>query len=208
MNANDLWFTARGAGLSALLTLSVATACGALGSLAGLAPSSRVVVQYLHRTAAALGIGLIVVHVSTIVLDSKSQIGVAGALVPFASHYRPNAVALGSGTAYLLLIVAALGLARGRLAAAPAAARAWRTAHSLGYLLWATAVVHALLAGTDRGQGWVVLLVVGCVLLVLAAGGVRLLALEEPAETPPGRTGRVIGSAGRPVVRQPRNVLR
>ncbi|HEU5269689.1 MAG TPA: hypothetical protein VFU36_07180 [Jatrophihabitans sp.] len=181
MNANDLWFTTRGAGLSALLSLSVATACGALGSLATMLPGTRVVVQYLHRTAAALGIGLIVVHVSSIVLDSKSHIGLAGALVPFAAHYRPNAVALGSVTAYLLLTVAALGLARGRLAAAPAGARLSRLAHSLGYLLWATAVLHALLAGTDRGQGWVVLLVIGCVLLVLAAGSVRLFALEERA---------------------------
>jgi predicted ferric reductase len=202
VNANDLWFTARGAGLSALLTLSVATACGALGSLASSAPGTRVVVQYLHRTAAALGIGLIVLHVSMIVLDSKSHIGVAGALVPFASHYRPNAVALGSGTAYLLLIVAALGLARGRLAAAPAAARAWRAAHSAGYVLWATAVLHGLLAGTDRGQGWVVLLVIGCILLVLTAGLVRLLLLADPAEN------ATTPAAGRLAAGQPRNVLR
>ena len=40
MTANDLWFTARGAGLSALLTLSVATACGALGSLPTSAPGT------------------------------------------------------------------------------------------------------------------------------------------------------------------------
>ena len=199
MNANDLWFTARGAGLSALLALSVATACGALGSLATMLPSTRVVVQYLHRTAAALGIGLIVVHVSSIVLDGKSHIGLAGALVPFAAHYRPNAVALGSGTAYLLLTVAALGLARGRLAAAPAGARLWRLAHSLGYLLWATAVLHGLLAGTDRGQGWVLLLVSGCVLLVLAAGSVRLFALEERAGEPSALAARPIGSATRPI---------
>jgi predicted ferric reductase len=222
VTANDLWFTARGAGLSALLALSIATACGALGSLPTAAATTRVVVQYLHRTAAVLGIGLIVVHVSTIVLDSKAHIGVAGALVPFAASYRPTAVALGSTTAYLLLLVAALGLARGRLAAAPAGARAWRAAHSLGYLLWAAAVLHGLLAGTDRGQGWVVLLVIGCVLLVLAAGTVRLLGLDDAssAARPPnassaGRptnaspsTDRTIGTVRRPVSRQPRNVLR
>ena len=222
MNANDLWFTARGAGLSALLTLSVATACGALGSLPTAATATRVVVQYLHRTAAALGIGLIAVHVSTIVLDSKSHIGLAGALVPFASHYRPNAVALGSCTAYLLLAVAALGLARGRLAADPTGARVWRAAHSLGYLLWAAAVLHGLLAGTDRGQGWVLVLVTGCVLLVLAAGAVRLIALDDQArvdaaprssDRPIGTAHRPIGSINRPAGtssrgRQQRNVLR
>jgi DMSO/TMAO reductase YedYZ heme-binding membrane subunit len=206
VTANDLWFTARGAGLSALVTLSVATACGALGSLATTAPATRVVVQYLHRTAAALGIGLIVLHVSTIVLDSKSHTTVTGVLVPFTAGYRPYAVTLGTCTAYLLLAVAALGLARGRLAASPAGARTWRALHALGYLLWAGAVLHGLLAGTDRGQGWVVGLTICCVLLVLGAGAVRLLAFEEPDDPP--AAGRSIGSAGRPMRGQPRNVLR
>ena len=207
MTANDLWFTARGAGLSALLTLSVATACGALGSLPSVTPASRVVVQYLHRTAAVLGIGLILVHVFTIVADHKSRIGVAGALVPFASQYRPNAIALGSITAYLLLAVAALGLARGRFATSPAGVRVWRALHALGYPLWALAVLHGLLAGTDRGQGWVVLLVIGCVLAVFAAGTARLLGLAEPADAP-RFAERPIGTPRRPAGRQPRNVLR
>ena len=54
---NTLWFTARGAGLSALLVLSVATALGALTSIKSAKPSTRVVVQYVHRSAAVLGPG-------------------------------------------------------------------------------------------------------------------------------------------------------
>ena len=85
MNANALWFTARGAGLAAMLVLTVATTLGALGSIRIESTSTRVITQYVHRTAAVLGLGLIFVHVSTLILDPKAHIGVVGALVPFAA---------------------------------------------------------------------------------------------------------------------------
>jgi len=105
---NTLWFTARGAGLSALLVLSVATALGALTSIKSAKPSTRVIVQYVHRSAAVLGLALIAIHVSTIVLDRKAHVGVAAVFVPFASAYRPGSVALGSIAAYTFALVAAL----------------------------------------------------------------------------------------------------
>ena len=187
MNANDLWFTARGAGLTAMLMLTVATACGALGSLRLRSRADRVVLQYLHRTAAVLGLLLIVVHVSTLVLDAKAHIGVAGALVPFAARYRPNAVALGSIAAYLLVLVTALGVARVQLAAAARAASLWRRLHLLAYPAWAIAVVHGLLAGTDRGQGWMLLLSIACVVAVALVAVIRLLS--EDTQSGAGRLG-------------------
>lgn len=174
MTANSLWFTARGAGLSAMIVLSLAVALGALGSLRGASPGTRVVVQYLHRTAAVLGLGLIFVHVSTLILDSKAHVGLAGALIPFAAHYRPNAVALGSLATYAFLLVAAVGAARGRMASSPRGASTWRALHALAYPAWAIAVLHGMLAGTDRGQRWVVLLTIGCVAGVLIAASIRV----------------------------------
>ena len=179
MNANALWFTARGAGLAAMLVLTVATALGALGSIRTLSPATRVIIQYVHRTAAGLGLALIAVHVSTLLLDAKAHISLAGALVPFAAHYRPNAVALGSSAMYLLLLVAALGAARGRLASSPVGAATWRSLHVLSYPAWAIAVLHGLLAGTDRSQPWVVLLTISCVTSVLLAAFIRIARLED-----------------------------
>jgi len=184
MSPNDLWFTARGAGLSALLTLSVAVACGAISSMRTVRPATRVVLQYLHRTAAAAGLALVAVHLVTLVADPKAHIGVAGAMVPFAAGYRPHAVALGSIALYLLLLTAALGLARGRLAGSPAAARAWRVVHAIAYPVWVLAVLHSLLAGTDRGQGWVLLLTFGCAVLVVGSVAARLITLDQPAALP------------------------
>jgi sulfoxide reductase heme-binding subunit YedZ len=133
-----------------------------------------VVAQYTHRAAAGLGIGLIVLHVGTILADRKAGVGAYGALVPFASAYRPNAVALGSLAAYTLLLVAALGLARGRLAASARAARAWRYVHTLAYGAWGLAMLHGLYAGTDAGLPWVRTLWVLCLLAVLGSVAVRL----------------------------------
>jgi sulfoxide reductase heme-binding subunit YedZ len=191
MTNNDLWFTARGAGITAMLILTVAVVLGSLGSMRLKSAGGRVVLQYVHRTAAVLGLGLIVVHVATLVLDSKSHVSLAGAVVPFAAQYRPNAVAFGSIAMYLFLFVSALGLARGRMANSPRGAATWRALHLLSYPAWAMAVAHGLLAGTDRSQGWVVLLTLGCVLAVAFAGLARVFAmLDDNDETPAGTTGR------------------
>ena len=192
MTANSLWFTARGAGLSAMLVLSLAAALGAAGSVRTRSVPTRVVIQYLHRTAAGLGLGLIVVHVTTLVLDNKAHIGLAGALIPFAAHYRPNAVALGSVAMYAFLLVAALGAARGRIAASQLGAATWRALHAISYPAWAVAVVHGVLAGTDRGQHWVQVLTIGCVLAVAMATAYRLILARA---TTPHRSARRTGSA-------------
>jgi hypothetical protein len=175
---NALWFTARGAGLSALLALSVATALGALGSVKSARPASRVVVQYVHRSAAVLGLALIAVHVTAIVLDGKAHVGFAAVFVPFASAYRPGAVALGSIAAYTFALVAALGLARGRLAASHGAVMAWRGLHALSYGAWGVAVLHSINAGTDHAVSWVRLLTLACVVLVVGSLAVRLTTLD------------------------------
>ena len=197
MTTNDLWFTARGAGLAAMLILTIATAVGALGSMRLRSAGARVIVQYVHRTAAILGLLLIVVHVSTLVLDSKSHVSLAGALVPFAAHYRPSAVALGSIAMYLLLFVAALGFARGRLASSRLGAATWRGLHLLAYPAWVIAIVHGLMAGTDRTQKWVVLLTIGCVAAVLIAAFCRIAGLTDDklTTTPPSSTKRLTGAS-------------
>jgi predicted ferric reductase len=169
-----LWYTARGAGLAVLIVLSVSTSLGALTSVKIRSVAARVLTQYTHRAAAAVGLGLILVHVGALLADPKAGIGASGALVPFASAYRPNAVALGSIAAYVLILVAALGVARGRLAASARGARAWRYTHTLAYAGWAAAMLHSINAGTDASLPWVRTLWVACLLAVLAAVAVRL----------------------------------
>ena len=173
----NVWLTARGAGLSALILLTVSTALGAMVSLRGPA-GRRYVVQYVHRVCAALGLGVLVLHVGTILADSYANVGVSGALVPFTSGFKPTAVALGTIAAYLFVAVAGLGFARGRMANSVRATRVWRGLHSLAYAGWAAAVVHGFTAGTDSAIGWVRAIYVACVAAVIGALATRLTQLS------------------------------
>ena len=177
-----VWLTARGAGLSALVLLSIATALGAYVSVSRLGPVARTVLQYVHRAAGALGIGVLVLHVATILADSFAHVGVTGAVIPFTAGYRATWVGLGTIAAYLLLAVAALGFARGRLATTPRGAARWRVLHMGGYLAWGVAMVHGLMSGTDTGKAWVVALYAACAAMVLGALGFRVMS--QPMVTP------------------------
>lgn len=181
---NALWYVARGAGLSALIVLTAATTLGALGSIKTADPANRVIVQYLHRTAAVLGLLLIATHVTTIVLDQRSHLGLRAVLVPFASSYRPGAVAMGTFAAYTVVLVSVLGLARGRLAATARGAASWRGLHSLAYLAWGLAVLHGINAGTDRSQRWMLLITLVCITAVVVGLGGRLLAGDADRGAP------------------------
>jgi hypothetical protein len=176
----SVWFTARGAGLSALVLLSLSTCLGALVSRSASGarlgnPRRRYLVQYLHRACAGLGLTVLVLHISTILADSYAHVGLTGALIPFTSNYRPTAVALGSLAAYTFLGVAVLGLARGRMAASPRAARIWRTLHALAYLGWASAMLHGFTAGSDSSLAWVRLMYGASLVAVLGSVAVRLV---------------------------------
>jgi predicted ferric reductase len=176
----NVWLTARGAGLSALLLLSLSTCLGALVSQRT-APAARYIVQYLHRVCAGLGLTVLALHIGTILADSYAQVGWRGALIPFTSGYRPTWIAVGSLAAYTFIGVAVLGLARGRMAASPRAARIWRATHSLAYVGWGAAMLHGFTSGTDSHVAWVRLLYLSCLIAVLGSLTTRLSDMKERA---------------------------
>lgn len=185
---SSLWLAARGAGLATLVLLSMSTALGAFVSRHGANgpnpnPARRYLVQYLHRVFGGLGLGALALHIGSVLADPVAHVGWLGALIPFASGYRPLAVALGSIALYTLIGVSVLGLARERIASSPRGARAWRWLHGLAYFGWAGAVLHGFTAGTDTAIAWVHALYIGCLVAVLAALATRLLSYR------PGEVG-------------------
>ena len=190
-----LWYLARAGGLAAMVLLSVATAFGALGSVRRGDPERRVVWQYLHRTAATTGLLLVIGHLTAVVLDAKSHMSLEAVLVPLTSGYRPVAVALGTLAAYLFVLVALLGAARGRLAASPGATAAWRGLHASAYLAWGLGVLHGFLAGTDSGAAWVRVL---DALVVSLVAGALLVRVATPRSR---RSGRVVAALRAEVAR-------
>ena len=168
-----VWLTARTAGLLALVLLTATTCLGVLAFRSG-TPGRRYLTQYVHRLTASLGLGALALHVLTIMTDAIAHVGVTGALVPFTAGYRPTWVGLGTIAGYLVLLVAALGFARGRLAGSRTWAAVWRNVHGLAYAAWALALVHGFMSGTDSGQPWARFVFLGCLAAVGASVAVRV----------------------------------
>lgn len=150
MSAQLWWYTARAGGLVAwgLATASV---------LWGLALSGRITkkpkpawVLDLHRFLGALTVAFVAIHVLALWLDSFVHFGPADLLVPFASGWKPVAVAWGVIAMYLLVAIEITSLLQRRIPR-----RLWHAVHLTSFGLFAFATVHALTAGTDGGGSWV-----------------------------------------------------
>ncbi len=111
------------------------------------------------------------VHVGALVADSYVHFGVADVLVPFASAWRPLAVAWGVISLWVLAAVELTSLLMKRLPR-----RVWHAIHLSSYVLFFTATLHALTAGTDTRQPVFVLVCDATLAVVLLLTLVRLAA--------------------------------
>jgi DMSO/TMAO reductase YedYZ heme-binding membrane subunit len=165
-----LWYATRGTGVVSIILLTLVVAVGVAGSLRLHGERwPRFLVFGLHRNLTLLTLCFLAGHVATTVLDTYTPIGIASAVVPFVSPYRPIWLGLGAVAFDLLLALTVTSLLRARIGQ-----RLWRGLHWLAYAAWPVALVHGLGTGSDARFGWMQLLSVACVLAVLAAVGVRL----------------------------------
>ena len=176
------WLLARASGLTAygLLTASV---------LAGLVLKSKPFGRALkpaptmdvHRFLALLGLGMLVLHGATLLLDRTLHMPLAGLFVPGASPYRPAAVAAGVVAAELMALIYVSFALRKRIGP-----RNWRRLHWATYLVFLLATVHGFASGTDSTQPWAHDLYLGAVGAVAFATTWR--ALGRPTRPAPERS--------------------
>ena len=195
-----LWYLARAAGFTALIAATASVALGAMSSSTRARDPQRldrrILRQLAHRSAAVVTLAMLALHVSLLVLDRYIDLTLSGALLPLTAGYRPIALAFGTLATYGLLLVAATGAARGRLAGSDEAARTWRTVHLSAYVVWALAIGHGILAGTDTGLSWSWALYGGCAATVLVAGTIRLGAVVVHHAAPLPTARRRLNSGG------------
>jgi sulfoxide reductase heme-binding subunit YedZ len=167
-----LWYTTRATGIVALILLTGSIVLGILTSVRlGTRRWPRFTFQDLHRRVSLLAMVFVGLHVVTTVSDAFAPIGWLSVVVPFTSPYRRFWLGLGTISVDVLLAVTISSLLRQRINP-----RTWRALHWLAYASWPLAVVHGLGTGTDPHLGWVMIIVVGCVVAVLGALGWRLTA--------------------------------
>jgi sulfoxide reductase heme-binding subunit YedZ len=173
------WLLARASGLAAyvLLTLSV---------LAGLVLKSRpttrlrpAAVTEVHKTLAVTGVGALVLHAVSLVLDTTVKVSLAALVVPGLVAYRPAAVAAGVVGGWLFMLITASFWLRKRIGV-----RAWRRLHWFTYALFGLATIHGVTAGTDATQPWTRGLYLGALGSVVAATAWRALVPPARKERP------------------------
>lgn len=144
-----------------MLTVSVVTGIGARSGRTLVLP--RFGLAELHRGAALIATTLVAVHVLSLLADPYSQLRLVDVLVPFAGHYRPLWLGLGTVAVDLLVAIVVSALLRRRLGPG-----VFRVIHWATYAFWPVALIHALGAGTDAGRPWMLAIAAACTLTVAA----------------------------------------
>lgn len=177
------WILGRGLGIAAYLCLVALTAAGLWlrhpWRLRWRRPAPEAQLR-LHATLAALTLVLLLGHITALVLDRYAGVGLRGALLPAAASYRPFAVALGTVSVYVGLLVGLSAALAGTLVR-----RAWLPVHKLASVVFALTWLHAMLAGSDTARLAWLYLVTGAFVIGLAL--TRRLA---PAPAPQAVTSR------------------
>jgi len=150
------WYVARSAGLVAFGALTLSVWLGLAMSTRLLGPKRQKSLFGWHQTLAWTGLSMLGLHAGALLFDPTLHFGLPSVRVPFASAWRPAAVAAGVVAGWLALMLALSFRLRKRIGQ-----RGWRRLHYASFAAWVLALGHALTAGTDvKGVGGLVLVAV------------------------------------------------
>jgi predicted ferric reductase len=174
------WFIARAAGLVAwaLLTASVLWGLAFSSKALGGRPRPNWLLD-LHRYLGGLATLFTGVHVVAIAMDGYVKFSLASILIPFASKWRPGAIAWGVAGLYLVLAVELTSLARRRLPR-----KLWHAIHFASFPLFGAATIHAISAGTDAHTWAFEALATAAVAAVSGLVAVRVTGTSKPTRIP------------------------
>jgi len=148
MDPHLWWYVARASGIVGWVLVTASVVYGLWVSLRLTRKRPRPAwVLDLHRFLGGLSVVFVGVHLAGLVADSYAHFGLSELLVPFASSWKPTAVAWGIVGVYLLVAVEATSLLMRRLPR-----RFWRAIHLSSYGIFAVSTIHMFTAGTDAGN--------------------------------------------------------
>ena len=178
------WYVARSSGMVAWVMLTTSVIWGVVLSTKAF-PSARrpAWLLDLHRWLGGLTIAFVVLHIGALIADSYTHFTLADVAVPFASSWKPGAVALGVIAAWLLVAVQATSLAMRRLPR-----RVWRWVHLTSYATFWLTSVHAAFAGTDR-ESPMYLVTAVCTIVAVAWSAMYRLTNRKARRPSPARSG-------------------
>jgi len=145
------WYLSRSTAIVAfvILWLSVVWGLSITGRLAQLWPGMASA-NDLHQFTSLLGLNLGLFHGLLLLGDHFINFSITQVVVPFAtSSYRPIWVGMGQVTFYLWVVVSFSFYIRKRIGQ-----KTWRALHYASFLVFAMALLHGMMSGTDIDMPW------------------------------------------------------
>jgi predicted ferric reductase len=116
----------------------------------------------LHKFLGTLSLLFVAVHVLALWADNYVYFGPRELFVPFASDWRPSAVAWGVAAMYLLVAVELTSWVMKRLPR-----RLWHAVHMASFPLFIAATIHGFTSGADAKNVAIQWVALTCALLVV-----------------------------------------
>jgi predicted ferric reductase len=149
VDEHAFWYLTRATGLLSFVLLTASVSLGLLMTTKASSRLRRNAAYDVHRFVALLTLMLTIVHVFIVLPDEFIGFSVWQLLVPFASPYEPEFMALGTLALYLMGVVVATFYMRPLVPYA-----AWRAIHYATFGVFVTALAHGIGAGSDSGTSW------------------------------------------------------
>jgi len=200
MTQETLWFIIRASGIVAWLMLTASVLWGIVLAT-DLFPRRRrgAWLTSMHRWLAGLTAFFLAGHLVTLLGDRYMDFSAADILVPYASSWRPTAIAAGVVALWLFVAVELTALAAKRLPGAW-----WRGIHILGYWVFWLTTIHAAFAGTDATRPVYMVSALAAIALVVFAASYRILTRDLPKRRRAPRPAEAASAATKPGRSRPR----
>jgi methionine sulfoxide reductase heme-binding subunit len=180
LNPHIWWYLSRSAGIVAWIMLTASVLWGIVLAT-DLFPERRRPAWLLamHRWLAGLTFFFIAGHLATLLFDSYAHFRPMDFVVPFASTWRPTAIAVGVVALWLLVAVEATALAMKKLSKVW-----WRSVHIASYFVFWAVSIHGALAGTDTSKVLYTVTAIVALAAVAFAASYRALSHDLPKRRP------------------------
>lgn len=194
MTDETVWYLIRASGIVAWLMMTASVLWGIVLAT-DLFPNRRrgAWLTVMHRWLAGLTAFFLAGHLGALLADRHGDFGALDILVPYASSWRPTAIAAGVVALWLFLAVELTALAAKRLPGAW-----WRGIHILGYWVFWLTTIHAAFAGTDATRPVYIVSALAAVALVVFAASYRILTRDLPKRRRARRTAEAPRAARQP----------
>lgn len=168
------WMFSRATGLLAYVALSIDVVAGLLVSTRSDRWIPRGQLVDIHGWLSPLALALVFAHGVVLLADGYIRFDVVDLFVPFASSRWPLVVGVGVLAGYLILVVHLSFGMRKRIGTTT-----WRRLHYLSFAAFVLVTIHAIAAGTDRGNPWFASVYAVLLLVVLSLLALRIKRVHE-----------------------------